>query len=274
VPQRAERQRELLRALREALDQQSLHLHYQPIVDVNERRVRGFECLARWKHGSWGNVVPATFIPVAEQSGDIVRLGQWALRQACHEFADRVGDRGLYVAVNVSAKQMMDESFLPHLEECLAQSGLAPEALVLELTESALAADLEHLRGVLESTRRLKVRIAVDDFGTGYSSLAYLNCLPIDVIKVDRAFVRDFNRGGKTIIKAALAIAGDFGQQVVIEGVETAQSLQQVREVGASLVQGFCFAEPMPLGAVYEWLRDFEGGSANGGMSRLKVGTP
>jgi len=261
APPRAERQRELVHALREALVQDGLHLHYQPIVDIRQGRVRGLECLARWERGTLGNIVPTTFISLAEQSGDIVQLGQWVLWRACHEGRQIVGDSRLEVAVNVSAKQLMDKSFLPHLEKCLLHSGLAPESLELELTESALAIDMERLREVLEQTRRLKVRIAVDDFGTGYSSLSYLSRLPIDVIKVDQTFVRDFNQGGKTIIKAALNIARDFGLEVIIEGVETAEMLQQVRDLGASLIQGYWFAKPMPAARVPGWLQAFEFGS-------------
>jgi predicted signal transduction protein with EAL and GGDEF domain len=261
APPRAERQRELVHALREALVQDGLHLHYQPIVDIRQGRVRGLECLARWERGTLGNIVPTTFIPLAEQSGDIVRLGQWVLWRACHEGRQIAGDSRLEVAVNVSAKQLMDKSFLPHLEKCLLHSGLAPESLELELTESALAIDMEHLREVLEQTRRLKVRIAVDDFGTGYSSLSYLSRLPIDLIKVDQSFVRDFNQGGKTIIKAALNIARDFGLEVIIEGVETAEMLRQVRDLGASLIQGYWFAKPMPAARVPGWLQAFRGSS-------------
>jgi diguanylate cyclase (GGDEF)-like protein len=261
APPRAERQRELVHALRRALAQDALHLHYQPIVDIRQGHVRGLECLARWEGGTLGNIVPAKFIPLAENSGDIVRLGQWVLWRACHEGRQIVGDGRLEVAVNVSAKQLMDKSFLPHLEECLSHSGLAPELLELELTESALAIDMEHLREVLEQTRLLGVRIAVDDFGTGYSSLSYLSRLPIDLIKVDQSFVRDFNQGGKTIIQAALNIARDFGLEVIIEGVETAEMLQQVRDLGASLIQGFWFSKPLPAAQVSDWLRTFEFGS-------------
>jgi len=253
------RRRELLQALREALVHDGLHLHYQPIVDVSAGRVRGVECLARWQHSSFGAIGPATFIPLAEQSGDIVRLGQCVLLRACHEGGQLMRSGNREVAVNVSAKQLMDASFLPHLKECLAHSGLPAAALKLELTESALATDLEQLRDVLQQTRQLNVRIAVDDFGTGYSSLAYLSRLPIDVIKVDQTFVRDFHHGGKTIITAALAIARDFALEVIIEGVETAAMLRQVQDLGASLIQGYWFAAPMPAGRVLDWLRAFEG---------------
>lgn len=263
VPRPSEKHRELVHALREALVQDGLHLHYQPIVDVKEGRVRALECLARWEHRTLGNIGPATFIPLAEQHGEIVRLGQWVLWRACHEGRQIKGDGRLEMAVNVSAKQLTDKSFLPHLEKCLSHSGLPPESLELEITESVLAGDMEHLREVLEQIRRLKVRIAVDDFGTGFSSLSYLSRLPIDVIKVDQAFVRDFNQGGKTIIKAALTIACDFGQEVIIEGVETAEMLQQVRDLGATLIQGYWFAKPMPAGQVRDWLCAFEGRSAD-----------
>jgi diguanylate cyclase len=258
VPAPAARQREMVHALRETLVQEGLHLNYQPIIDVNAGRVRALECLARWEHRTLGVIAPATFIPLAEQHGEIVRLGRWTLAHACHEGGRLIGKHRLQVAVNVSAKELMDKDFLPHLEKCLSMSGLPAEALELELTESALASDMEHLRGVLEQTRRLKVRIAVDDFGTGFSSLSYLSRLPIDLIKVDRSFVRDFSRGGKTIIKAALTIARDFGQEVVIEGVETAEMLEQVRGLGASLIQGYWFAKPMPAREVPDWLCAFQ----------------
>jgi len=269
VPRRAKEQREMLRALREALVlQEGLHLHYQPIVDVTSGRVRALECLARWQHSIWGNIAPATFIPLAEQSDDICRLGRWVLWHACNEFRQIAGEARLRLAVNISAKQLMDESFLPYLDECLSRSGLPPQALELELTESALASNMEHLREALEHIRERDVRISVDDFGTGYSSLSYLSRLPIDLIKVDRTFVRDFNRGGQTIIKAALAIAGDFGQEVVIEGVETAEMLEQVRGLGASLIQGYWFAKPMAAAQVPDWLTAFEGRPVNTAYGR------
>jgi len=258
IPLQAERERNLLRALRETLDLEGLHLHYQPIVDVNAGRVRTVECLARWHHERLGDILPATFIGLAEQHGEIVRLGQWVLLRALGEAAQFMTDGRPSLSVNVSAHQLMDRDFVSHLAKRVALSAMPPGALELELTESALAADMENLSDVLKQIRRLKVRIAVDDFGTGYSSLSYLSRLPIDVIKVDRVFVRDFNRGGKTIIKAALTIACDFGQEVVIEGVETAEMLAQVRELGATLIQGYWFAKPMAAAEVSEWKREFE----------------
>jgi len=258
IPLQAERERDLLRALRETLDLEALHLHYQPIVDIIAGRVRSVECLARWRHERLGDILPATFIPLAEQNGEIVRLGQWVLLHALGDAARFMTDGRPTLAINVSAHQLMDRDFVPNLAKHLALCAMPPGTLELELTESALASDMESLRDALKQIRRLKVRVAVDDFGTGYSSLSYLSRLPIDVIKVDRVFVRDFNQGGKTIIKAALTIARDFGQEVIVEGVETVEMLQQVRELGASLIQGNWFAKPMPVAEVFDWIREFE----------------
>ncbi len=225
APRPSETQRELRHGLRAALDREELHLHYQPIVDVDAGRVRSIECLARWRHRTLGDIAPTTFIALAEQSGDIVRLGEWVLWRACHEAPPSFSDIRQCLAVNVSARQLLDANFRPHLQKCLAHSGLAPEMLELEITESALMAELPRARAVLDEIRKLGVRVAADDFGTGYSSLAYLSQLPIDVIKVDRIFVQDFDRGGKSIITAALNIARDFDRQVIVEGVESAEML-------------------------------------------------
>jgi EAL domain-containing protein (putative c-di-GMP-specific phosphodiesterase class I) len=258
VPLQAERERDPLRALRQTLDLGGLHLHYQPIVDVSVGRVRAVECLARWEHKDLGPIAPATFIALAERNGEIERLGEWVLVRALNETNPFISRGAPTLAINVSATQIMAAGFLPHLERCLAQNELPPNTLELELTESALAGNVETLRDLLVAIRRLKVRIAVDDFGTGYSSLSYLSRLPIDLIKVDRVFVRDFAKGGKTIIKAALTIARDFGQEVIIEGVETEEMLEQVRELGVSLIQGFWFAKPMAPEEIAIWIRNFE----------------
>src|SRR6185312_3530616 len=160
------------------------------------------------------------------------------------------------VGVNVSAQELANPDFVRHLEHCLTVPGLCPGVLELELTESALAKDIDMLRDQLTQVRSLGVSICVDDFGTGYSSLSYLSRLPVDVIKVDRVFVREFDDGGKTIIKAALDIARDFGREVIIEGVETEEMLHRVREIGASFVQGYLFARPMPVSELASWLAE------------------
>lgn len=259
TPLQSEREHALVRALRSAHDRQEISLHYQPIVDVRSGRLHALECLARWQHPEFGAIPPAEFIPLAEQHGQIHALGQWVLERACREVGAFVRQQRLKLAVNVSAKQFLQEEFPAQLIQCLTRTQLAPDCLELELTESALVADMEHLRRVLEQFRARKIRIAIDDFGTGQSSLAYLTRLPVDVIKVDRSFVRDFESGGKSVIRAALAMAEDFGCDVVIEGVESVSTLQQVRDLGASLIQGYWIARPMPVTQLKDWLLDFEG---------------
>jgi EAL domain-containing protein (putative c-di-GMP-specific phosphodiesterase class I)/FixJ family two-component response regulator len=252
--ERSAREAVLLQDLREAVERDSLALQYQPVVDVEAQCVRSIEALARWHHPSLGDVSPAEFIGVAERGGEISRLGQWALRRACREARSFDDDR-LKIAINVSAHEFDAPSYVAHLAKCLALSGLPAQRLELELTESALAKDIQTLRCVLQELKGMGVTISVDDFGTGYSSLSYLSRLPIDAIKVDQVFVREFDQGGKAIIKAALGIARDFGCKVIIEGVETAEQLTQLRELGAWLIQGYVFARPMAPQEVRGWLQ-------------------
>jgi EAL domain-containing protein (putative c-di-GMP-specific phosphodiesterase class I)/CheY-like chemotaxis protein len=249
-------ERALLSDLLDAVVRDRLELHYQPVVDLETGRVRSVEGLARWHHERIGHVPPSQFIPLAERGGEIARIGRWALRRACLDAQALSTNGAPKVAVNISAQELSSPSFLQHLVQCLALPGLAPKTLELELTESALVKDIGELQALLAEVHKLPVSISVDDFGTGYSSLSYLSQLPVDVIKVDRIFVRDFDRGGKSIIKAALAIARDFGREVIIEGVETEEMLHRVREVGASLIQGYLFARPMPASDLASWLRE------------------
>ncbi|HZT02951.1 MAG TPA: EAL domain-containing protein [Steroidobacteraceae bacterium] len=260
VPDRSESldfdDRALLADLLDAIRQDRLQLHYQPIIDVRTGQVRGFEGLARWRHERIGYVPPTRFVAIAERGGEITRLGRWVRRRACLDSGHLSTNGATKVAVNVSAQELVSPRFLRHLEQCLSLPGLRPGTLELELTESALAKDIDALRERLTQARSLGVSICVDDFGTGYSSLSYLSHLPVDVIKVDRVFVREFDDGGKSIIKAALGIARDFGREVIIEGVETEEMLQRVCELGASLVQGYLFARPMPVSDIASWRAD------------------
>jgi diguanylate cyclase len=248
-------QSQLLHALRGSVDRCGLTLHYQPIVDVVGERTIAMEALVRWNHPSVGNVEPAVFIPMLEQSGDIVELGRWVLLNACREAAPLVREQNLRLAVNVSPLQVLHEGFVEHLESCLVSSGIPTDALELEVTETAMATNMERFCEMLNRVRAIGVRLAVDDFGTGYSSLSYLNRLPIDTLKVDRVFVQDFYRGGRTIIKAALAVAQDFGKEVIVEGVESSAMLQEIARTGVTLVQGFCYARPMPMEQFCSWLK-------------------
>lgn len=243
----------MLSALREAIDTNALRLHYQPIVDLAQGQVRAFEALARWHHPEFGEVPPMQFITLAEQSGDMPRLGQWVLRRACLEARKLLGRYAGSVAVNVSMQQLLGEGFLTHVDDALRISGLPPQALELELTESVLSQDTERVLAILHALRARGVRVAIDDFGTGYSSLAYLQQLPAGAIKVDRHFTNNLDKGGETILTAALSIGRSFGMEVVVEGVETSGVLQQLRALGVSVCQGYLFARPMPAAEIPDW---------------------
>jgi diguanylate cyclase (GGDEF)-like protein len=251
--QRAEQRFRMLTALREAIDADRLQLHYQPIVDLPQRHVRALEALARWHHPDFGQVPPAEFIALAEESGDMPRLGQWVLRRACLEARRLVSRHAGAVAVNVSMQQLLNDAFLTHVDDALRLSGLPPQALELELTESVFSQDTARVLAMMDALHERGVRISIDDFGTGYSSLAYLQRLPADVIKVDRCFTGNLGHGGETILAAALSIGHSFGMEVIIEGVETEGALQQLQALGASMFQGYLFARPMPADAVAAW---------------------
>ncbi len=243
----------LLVALREALESDALHLHYQPIIDLNHGTVTTLEALARWTHPSLGPIAPAQFISLAEESGEMPHLGQWILRRACRDARTLAGRYCARVAVNVSVQQLLHEGFLTHLDDALRIARLHPQELEIELTESVLASDAERSLALVRELKRRGVSVAIDDFGTGYSSLAYLQRFPADVIKVDRSFVTTLGQGGETIISAALSIGRSFGMKVVIEGVETEVARRQLSALGARLFQGYLFGKPMAPAAVDQW---------------------
>ncbi|HEY7929303.1 MAG TPA: EAL domain-containing protein [Steroidobacteraceae bacterium] len=244
---------QLLGALREALDSDALHVNYQPIVDLKHGSVRTLEALARWTHPELGPIAPAQFIGLAEESGEMPRLGQWILRRVCSDARQLAGRYCSRVAVNVSMHQLLHPGFLPQLDEALRLARLYPQELEIELTESVLASDAERSLALVKELRKRGVSVAIDDFGTGYSSLAYLQRFPADVIKVDRSFVTALGEGGETIISAALSIGRSFGMNVVIEGVETELARRQLSALGATLFQGYLFGKPMAPASVDQW---------------------
>ncbi len=254
---KAEYQRDVIRSLRNAIIGGGLELHYQPIVDVNTHRVHSVEALARWSHPRYGKIPPTVFIPLAEAAGLIVSLGAWVLRKVCSD-ARALLDLGFpRIALNVSIMQLLDSGFLYSLYIALEETGLPPATLELEVTESVFAQDLDRVRSILLDIRKLGVRVAIDDFGTGYSSLSYLNQLPVNLVKIDGAFIRDFERGGEAILGATIEVAHKLHLETIIEGVETPTMLAQARSVGATLVQGYHYARPMPLAALAEWQAEF-----------------
>lgn len=232
--------------LRDALLRGELRMNYQPLVDPKENKLKGFEALMRWHHPTEGDISPAHFIPIAEQTDLIIKLGDWALRQACMDAAKWPGQAR--VAVNVSARQFISTDFRKVVASALAASQLPPSRLELEITESVFVGDVKSVDKTFASLKRLGVRLAMDDFGTGYSSLGYLKRAPFDKIKIDQSFVRGCTESGDTnpaIITAIVSLAKALGMETVAEGVEAMDELQLVTERGADLVQGYIFSRPL-----------------------------
>ncbi|HEY0778910.1 MAG TPA: bifunctional diguanylate cyclase/phosphodiesterase, partial [Gemmatirosa sp.] len=239
-----------------AVADESLTLAFQPIVDLADGRVAGFEALARWTHPVRGFVSPALFIPLAEQTGAILALGQWVLYRACAAAArwgSGLADAGApAVTVNVSGRQLQDPALPSVVAGALHASGLAPERLTLEITEGVLMEDTESTLERLHALRALGVRLAVDDFGTGYSSLAYLHRFPIDVLKLDKTFVDGVARGGRDAVLARtiVTLGATMQLRTVAEGIEHAGQRDALREMGCPLGQGYLFSRPVPEGDV------------------------
>jgi diguanylate cyclase (GGDEF)-like protein len=245
--------------LREAIERNELELHYQPIIDLRYNTITGFEALARWRHAVKGMVPPAVFIPVAEDTGLITALGTWALRQACHTAARWPHD--LKVAVNLSPVQFSGPDLYSTVKSALAETGLAPQRLELEITERLFIEDSEKTLSTLHRLKRLGVRIAMDDFGTGYSSLSYLRSFPYDMIKVDRTFVSDLTGGTEhvVIVQAVVSIARALGMTTTAEGVETEAQKEYLAALGCDQAQGYLFSAPVPVELVPDVIAAWSG---------------
>ncbi|MDJ0389989.1 bifunctional diguanylate cyclase/phosphodiesterase [Roseomonas sp. E05] len=242
--------RELEADLGAALGQGELALFYQPLMDTQRGCVGGFEALLRWQHPVRGTVSPAVFIPLAEETGMIMAIGAWVIRKACADAARWTAP--VKVAVNLSPVQFRDRS-LPHIvAEALAESGLAPTRLELEITESLLLLDDEKVLEILHGLRALGVRIAMDDFGTGYSSLSYLRRFPFGKIKIDQSFVRGMmeQKDCAAIVSTVVSLGRLLGMSVNAEGVETREQFLALREQGCGEVQGYLFSPPRPASEV------------------------
>jgi diguanylate cyclase (GGDEF)-like protein/PAS domain S-box-containing protein len=236
-------------SLRRGIDRGELRLHCQPLVSLSdEGRIEGFESLVRWEHPERGLVPPGAFIPVAEETGLIVPLGTWVLRETCatlREVIDTTGMTWLQASVNVSPRQLQRPDFVAEVQSALDENGLAPESLVVEITESVIMEAGAAV--VLRALKDVGVQLAMDDFGTGYSSLAHLRRFPLDVIKVDRSFVAALGDGqGSSIAGAIVSLAQALGLRTVAEGIEDDEQCRAVRALGCDLAQGFLFARPMP----------------------------
>jgi diguanylate cyclase (GGDEF)-like protein len=231
--------------LREAMEHNELELFYQPIVSLHDNTITGFEALARWNHRTKGFVPPSDFIPIAEDTGMMTQLGEWALMEACCKMAQLPGD--LNLAVNLSPVQFSGHDLVDVVKRALVTSGLAPHRLELEITERLLLENNEHTLSMLRRLRQLGVRIALDDFGTGYSSLSYLRKFPLDKLKIDRSFVTDIATQSDqvAIIQAVLSIARALGISVTAEGVETVIQKDFLQALGCDNAQGYLFGKPV-----------------------------
>jgi diguanylate cyclase (GGDEF)-like protein/PAS domain S-box-containing protein len=234
--------------MRRGLDREEFRLFYQPIVALRTGKIAGFEALLRWHHPTLGLILPQEFVPVAEDSGLIVQLGEWVLRSACAQQKrwERAGYGALRVTVNISARQFQHRDLAGIVERAIADTGIGPGTLELELTESLLMNDVTNGAATLAQLRAMGVSISIDDFGTGYSSLGYLKSFPIDSLKIDRSFVSDItgNRFDGAIATAIVALARSLDLHVIAEGVETVQQLAQLRRLGCDEAQGYLFGEP------------------------------
>ncbi|MFO0567588.1 MAG: EAL domain-containing protein [Polyangiaceae bacterium] len=243
--------------LRHAVRRAQLELHFQPLIDAATGKARGAEALLRWRHHDRGMISPADFIPIAEESGLIVPIGQWVIREACEKMKlfRTAGRTHARVAVNVSPAQFRDPDLVRVIRESLDETGNSPKNLTIEITEGALLDESIDVASVLSSITGMGVRVALDDFGTGYSSLAHLRKLDIGILKIDRSFVRDapVARDAASIVHAIIALGHSMQLEVVGEGVETEAHEQFLREAGCDELQGFLYARPMPATDYLEW---------------------
>lgn len=247
--------------LRHALERDEFVLFYQPEVELATRRIVGLEALIRWNHPERGVIRPIDFIPIAEESGLILPIGDWGLAEVCRQIQEwcvaNPGHQSLRVCVNLSARQFSRAGLADHVEALLRQAGLSSRQLGLEMTESSLIPEMHTALEVLNSLRRLGVSLLMDDFGTGYSSLSYLHSFPIDVLKIDRSFVGRMTEGEQAlqIVRTIIELARVLGMDVVAEGIETVEQYRLLRKLGCRYGQGYLFAKPLPATETTKLLR-------------------
>jgi EAL domain-containing protein (putative c-di-GMP-specific phosphodiesterase class I) len=250
---RARERMALEAALRSALSQNEFELYYQPQVDLLSGSMVGVEALIRWRHPSMGMVHPDRFITVAEETGLIVPIGAWVLRTACRQHSDwqQAGYGPLRFGVNLSARQFAEPGLVREIARVLEETGMPPESLDIEITETLVMEDVEGAIRTMCEMKRMGLKLSIDDFGTGYSSLAYLRRFPVDVLKIDRSFVRDipFSQDGAAMVSAIIELARGLHMRVIAEGVETAAQLDYLKWRGCDEVQGHVYskAEPGPM---------------------------
>lgn len=254
--------------LKAALERNEVLLYYQPIIDVQNMKIAGFEALMRWKHPEKGMISPGVFIPVAEEGGLIVDLSRFALSTACdaalqfQAAASRelIGPDPLFVGVNYSVKDFAEGGLFEHLRATLAAKKIDPIQIHLEITESLLMAAPEAAKAELDKCRAIGLNVSIDDFGSGYSSLSYLHYFPIDTLKIDQSFIRSMGKHPASIIlvKSIIALAHNLGMKVITEGVETAQDAELLRAFGCDSIQGYFFSKPLPFEAAMSFVQTWK----------------
>jgi diguanylate cyclase (GGDEF)-like protein len=258
------RQMHLENALRHSIERQDFELHYQPIVNLRTHQVCGFEALLRWRHCNYGLIAPMEFIPIAEETGLIIPLGNWVLNDACQQFSQWqqrypvVGSMTL--SINLSPVQIRDPEFIHRLQIAIDQSGIASTDLILEITESLLVENVEHNLAMLRQIRQMGPKLSMDDFGTGYSSLSYFQQFPFNCMKIDRSFVAHLGNEAENpgLVKAILALADSLDLNIIAEGIETEQQLQFLQQNNCQYGQGYWFYRPMTADQVEVLLKTLE----------------
>jgi EAL domain-containing protein (putative c-di-GMP-specific phosphodiesterase class I) len=244
--------------LESALNHGEFELYYQPLIDVRDHSMHGVEALIRWNHPTHGLLNPAEFITLAEDTGAVVPMGHWTLRQACidHRRLRQIARTDLLLSVNVSARQLEEPTFVSELAGILRETGIVPRLLQLEITESIFLKDSLRIGALFHAIRALGVRIAFDDFGTGCSSLSYLSAYPIDLVKIDRYFVQRMSKSyvHTEVVQLIVDLARTFGLSISAEGVEDRAQAEALRQLGCNIAQGYLYSPPLPLASLTEML--------------------
>lgn len=248
--------------LRRAIERKEFKVYYQPIIDLETRKITEFESLVRWQHPENGLVSPCDFIPLAEETGLIIPIGRWVLEESCRQIRiweeNLLSKEPLSISVNLSAKQLMNSEVIQNLKEIIAITGIKPHTLKLEITESMIMDNAELALQILSDLCDLGVRISSDDFGTGYSSLSYIHKFPFHRLKIDRSFISkmDIDEKSEEIVRTIILLAKNLGMDTVAEGIETEKQLQRLCELGCDFGQGYLFAKPLPVAEIENLMRN------------------
>ncbi len=247
--------------MRHALDQGTFELYYQPILDVANIQIKGFEALIRWNHPEHGFISPDIFIPIAEDNGLIVDISRWVTQEACDalkKIKEETKAQDLFVSVNFSALDFSDPSFKTFLHHVFQKTNMAPHELHIEITERLLMDNPNNARDILESCQQDGMLISIDDFGTGYSSLSYLHHFPINILKVDRSFINNMtsDKSAFELVKSIISLSHNLGMKVIAEGIETQQQADLLKQLKCDQMQGYHYAKPMPLHDFLSYLQN------------------